>query len=139
MHYTRQCTPLQLNSANGAYLYAKVGCMERETFTSTKLQLHLYTDQQCSQQFQDGQSARQHASRGYDLGGYHVPSKVTFKPDFYSCLTCSPDEISGTFNKMNENWYDDDRMSSYNNKNGNDGGRRQLASTEEDDVEVCIC
>ena len=103
--------------------------MERETFTSTKLQLHLYTDQQCSQQYQDGQSARQHASRGYDIGGYLVPSKVTFKPDFYSCLTCSPDEISGTFNKMNENWYDDDRMSSYN---GNNGGRRQLTSTEEE-------
>ena len=106
--------------------------MERETFTSTKLQLHLYTDQQCSQQYQDGQSARQHASRGYDIGGYLVPSKVTFKPDFYSCLTCSPDEISGTFNKMNENWYDDDRMSSYNGKNGNNGGRRQLTSTEEE-------
>jgi hypothetical protein len=100
--------------------------MERETFTSTKLQLHLYTDQQCSQHYQDGQSARQHANRGYDIGGYNVPSKVTFKPDFYSCLTCSPDEISGTFNKMNENWYDDDRMSSYNGKNG---GRRQLTST----------
>jgi hypothetical protein len=100
--------------------------MERETFTSTKLQLHLYTDQQCSQQYQDGQSARQHANRGYDIGGYNVPSKVTFKPDFYSCLTCSPEEISGTFNKMNENWYDDDRMSSYNGKNG---GRRQLESS----------
>jgi hypothetical protein len=112
--------------------------MERETFTSTKLQLHLYTDQQCSQQFQDGQTARQHAIRGYDLGGYRVPSKVTFKPEFYSCLTCTPDEISSTFNKVSSSWYDDDRMSSYGKNGYNDGGRqRQLASIDKDQ-EVCF-
>jgi hypothetical protein len=107
--------------------------MERETFTSTKLQLHLYTDQQCSQQYQDGLSARQHAIRGYDLGGYRIPSKVTFKPDFYSCLTCTPEEISSTFNKVSSSWYDDDRMTSYSKNGNNDGGRqRQLANSDED-------
>jgi hypothetical protein len=111
--------------------------MERETFTSTKLQLHLYTDQQCSQQFQDGQTARQHANRGYDLGGYGVPSKVTFKPEFYSCLTCTPEEISGTFNKMNDNWYDDDRINYYN-KNGNGGGRHRELTSGTDDLKVRI-
>jgi hypothetical protein len=123
------CTQMQFN---GAYIYVKIGCMERETFTSTKLQLHLYTDQHCSQQYQDGQSARKHAIHGYDLGGYRLSSKVSFKPEFYSCLTCAPDEISQTFNKVNSNWYDDDYVST-NGKQANsysyndDGGGRRLA------------
>jgi hypothetical protein len=134
-----QCTPLQIS---GAHLYAKIGCMERETFTSTKLQLHVYTDQQCSQQYNDGQSARRHTSRGYDFGGYLIPSKVSFKPEFYSCLTCSPDQISQTFNKINSNWYDDDHISAYGNQyakysnGGDDGGGRHLVAIGEQNAEV---
>jgi hypothetical protein len=140
------CTPMQFN---GAYIYLKIGCMERETFTSTKLQLHLYTDQHCSQQYLDGQSARKHAIHGYDLGGYRLSSKVSFKPEFYSCLTCSPDEISQTFNKVNSNWYDDDHVSTYGKQANSyayndDGGGRRLAdvpfeeelSTKENAVEL---
>lgn len=113
--------------------------MERETFTSTKLQLHVYTDQQCSQQYNDGQSARKHATRGYDFGNYYIPSKVSFKPEFYSCLTCSPDQVSQTFNKVSSNWYDDDRFSVYgkqyskSSSSYSNGNGRQLtiaASTE---------
>jgi hypothetical protein len=118
--------------------------MERETFTSTKLQLHLYTDQHCSQQYQDGESARRHAKRGYDLGGYRISSKVSFKPEFYSCLTCSPEEISQTFNKVNSNWYDDDSISTYgknsNSYSANDdgGGRRLAAVALIEDLKVCV-
>jgi hypothetical protein len=115
-----QCVPLQVN---GAYLYAKVGCMDRETFTSTKLQLHVYTDQQCSQQYKDGQSARKHATSGYQVGSYHISSKVSFKPEFYSCLTCVPEQISQTFNKLNSNWYDDDYVSAYGSQQSKNNNR----------------
>lgn len=114
------CVPLSVDSVYSSPLYAKVGCMERETFTSTKLQLHVYTDQQCSQPFDDGQSARKHATKGYDLGGVWLSSKISFRPDFYSCLTCVPEQISQTFSKVNSNWYDDDYISKYGGKQGND-------------------
>lgn len=116
--------------------------MERETFTSTKLQLHVYTDQQCSQPYNDGQSARKHTTRGYDFGGYLIPSKVSFKPEFYSCLTCSLDQISQSFNKINSNWFDDDYISVSSNQNSKSssaatddggGGGRRLAAVEVDD------
>lgn len=90
--------------------------MERETFTSTKLQLHFFLDQQCSQPYDDGQTARQHASKGYLVGGSVVSTKVSFRPEFYTCLECKPDQISATFNKLNSNWYDDDYINQYGNK-----------------------
>lgn len=93
--------------------------MERETFTSTKLQLILYTDQQCSNVYDDGRTAREHARRGYELNGQTVSSAVSFKPDFYKCLSCSSDSIDATFNKLNSNWYDDDYISENGNKNKN--------------------
>jgi hypothetical protein len=100
--------------------------MERETFTSTRLQLRVYTDAQCSQPYDDGRSVRQHATRGYVVGDeYEISSDVSFKVPFYSCITCSPEQLSGTFNKKNGNWYDDDYISIYGkqqNKNNNGGG-----------------
>jgi len=116
-----QCNPLQgVDEAYG--IYAKIGCMERETFTSTKLQLILYTDNQCSQPYEDSQTAKKRAHRGYELNGELVSSKVSFKPDFYSCLSCTPDAISNTFNKRNSNWYDDDYISEHGNKNNEENG-----------------
>jgi hypothetical protein len=126
-----QCVPL---SVNGDYtsLYGKIGCMERETFTSTKLQLHLYTDQQCSQPYQDGSSARRHAKKGYNIGGSTwISSKVSFKPDFYSCLTCAPDQIAETYNKMNGNWYDDDYISQYGSKQGNSNQNKNVNNNDD--------
>ena len=115
------CQPLQgVDGVSG--MYAKIGCMERETFTSTKLQLILYTDQQCSVPYNDGQTARKHASRGYEINGMLVSSKVSFTPSFYSCLSCSPDKIDYSFNKLNSNWYDDDYISEHGNKNNANGG-----------------
>lgn len=124
--------------------------MERETFTSTKLQLHVYTDSQCSQPYDDGGTARQHANRGYKVGNSYLRTKVSFRPPFYSCLDCAPEEISDTFNKRSTNWYDDDFISknrynqnnqkkNQNNQNGNgnadDGsGNDDAYKTANDDV-----
>jgi len=116
------CNPMQGSDGVFSGLYAKVGCMERETFTSTKLELILYTDQQCSVPYDDGQTAKKHASRGYEVNGELVSSKVSFTPSFYSCLSCSPDQVSQTFNKLNSNWYDDDYISEHGNNNKKDDG-----------------
>lgn len=105
--------------------------MERETYTSTKLQLHVYTDAQCSQPYDDGQTARQHARRGYLVGDGIFPSKVSFGPPFYSCLSCAPEQISGTFNKKSGYWYDDDYISQHNNKQYNNKDEEE---EEEDDA-----
>lgn len=96
--------------------------MERETFTSTKLQLHVYTDAQCSQLYEDGGTSRDHARKGYVIGSQVLDAAVSFTPPFYSCLTCSPSQVSETFNKKNSNWYDDDYISEHGNKqNANNG------------------
>jgi len=100
-------------------LYAKIGCMERETFTSTKLELHVYTDRQCSQPYRDFRSSREHSKKGYVVGNYEVSTKVSFRPPFYSCTACTPEGISATFNKKSGSWYDDDYISQYGNKYGN--------------------
>ena len=106
-------------------LYAKIGCMERETFTSTKLALNLYTDAMCSQPYDDGETSRRHATKGYEINGYTFSTRVSFRPPFYTCHTCKPEEISETFNKQCGTWYDDDYISSHgnsNNNNKNDNG-----------------
>lgn len=126
------CMQLQGTGYNGMALYAKIGCMERETFTSTKLQLHVYTDAQCSQPYDDGQTARQHATRGFLLGDAVIDSKVSFRPPFYSCLTCSPEEISATFNKKSGAWYDDDYIVEHGNKQNQDDDD-EVEEEEEDD------
>ena len=48
-------------------LYAKVGCMARDTFTSAKFQLHVYTDNMCTNPYDDGQTSQQQASKGYEI------------------------------------------------------------------------
>ena len=55
-------------------LYAKIGCQHRNTYTSTKLQLIVYTDHQCSQVYggDDGEVNKD----GYDLDGYFLSNKV---------------------------------------------------------------
>jgi hypothetical protein len=90
--------------------------MDRETFTSTKLQLHVYTDAQCSVKFDDGESSKKHSSRGYEINGYYFSTRVSFRPPFYSCQSCIPYQISETFNKKNGNWYDDDYISEHGKK-----------------------
>jgi hypothetical protein len=109
-------------------LYAKVGCMQRETFTSTRLQLHVYTDAQCSQHYDDGESDRSHAVHGYKVGSKTIKTKVSFRPEFYSCMSCSPEQISYTFNKRNSNWYDDDYIGSHGNNKKSNGQTDDNAS-----------
>ena len=120
-----------------AILYAKVGCLAKETFSSTAFQLHVYTDEKCTDPYDDGQTDQQHAKSGYNinLDEYYAAdldqddvavkytdypvntlafsSKVSFKPSFYKCQTCKPSQISNTFNKFSGTYYDDKFISSY--------------------------
>ena len=132
---------LQETMYNDVRLYAKIGCMDRETFTSTKLQLHVYTDNQCSQPYDDGQTSRRHATKGFDINGYIFQTRVSFRPPFYTCDSCSPAEISETYNKANGNWYDDYYISQKGNNNkgdddnddGNDAYQRANDDVPRDD------
>jgi hypothetical protein len=98
------CVLLQQTAYSDTKLYAKIGCLERDTYTSTKLSVHVYTDKQCSTPYDDGQSS----SGGYNINGYHFSSKVSFRPPFYSCHTCKPSEIASSFSRKKTYWYDDD-------------------------------
>ena len=118
-------------------LYAKVGCMYKETQTSTAFQLHVYTDETCTEPYDDGRTDQQHAKSGYqiNLDEYYAANlddddtsikytdypvntvkfktKVSFKPSFYKCQTCKPKQISDTFNKFSGTYYDDDFIGKY--------------------------
>jgi hypothetical protein len=114
------------DTATSIPLYAKVGCMERETFTSTKLQLHIYKDSQCSVPYDDGQTPRYHATHGYLLNDAQeqqvlFSTKVNFRPPFYTCQTCNVEDISETFNKQGGTWYDDDYISQNGQKQQKNG------------------
>lgn len=132
------CIQLQETTADGNAdkpLYAKIGCMQRETFTSTKLQLHVYTDSQCSIPYSDGGSTRTHAIRGYQVNGSTFSSRVSFRPPFYSCESCSPESISDTFNKKAGTWYDDDYISVHGQKqqqNDDNGGNGDAGEANDD-------
>ena len=69
-------------------LYAKIGCQRRDTYTSTKLQLIVYKDAQCSQPYHNMEEDKR--SDGYDINGYFLSNKVSFRPPFYSCQSCLP-------------------------------------------------
>jgi hypothetical protein len=105
------CVLLQQTAYSDTKLYAKIGCLERDTYTSTKLSVHVYSDKQCSQPYDDGQSEDKRSKSGYSINGYNFSSKVSFRPPFYSCLTCKPSEISSSFSKRGTYWYDDDAAS----------------------------
>ena len=55
-------------------LYAKIGCQHRDTYTSTKLQLIVYKDKQCSMVYGDEDDMKKD---GYDLNGYYLSNKVS--------------------------------------------------------------
>ena len=133
------CTQVEVTDDDGNLvnvLYARIGCMERETFTSTKLQLHYYTDDQCSEPYEDGLTDQQHARKGYFVRPdnkyaqnynndnmddiYVVDTSVSFQVPFYKCQACAA-TVSGTFNKRNHNWYDDDYISQHGQKQYNNG------------------
>jgi hypothetical protein len=110
------CVKLKESEYLNYPLYAKIGCQHRDTYTSTKLQLILYTDAQCSQEYEDDEMTKD----GYYVGDYFMSNKVSFRPPFYSCQTCHPDQVSATFSKANTAWYDDYYISKHGKKN-NDG------------------
>lgn len=122
--------------AGQAILYAKVGCLAKDTFSSKAFQLHVYTDAQCTEPYDDGQTDQEHGKKGYniDLDKYYAANlnddgqvkytnypvntlnfstKVSFKPSFYSCQSCKSSKISNTFNKFSGTYYDDMFISQY--------------------------
>lgn len=106
-------------SANLNYaLYAKIGCQQRDTYTSTRLQLILYEDAQCSQPFENSEETK--VKDGYYVGDYFMSNKVSFRPPFYNCQSCRPDAVSDTFSKAETAWYDDDHISEFGSKNNNE-------------------
>jgi hypothetical protein len=115
-----QCIQLQATSFSDEPLYAKIGCKDRETFTSTRLALRLYTDATCSTPYDDGYPSQRHSAKGYETKGGLISSDVSFRPPFYTCHSCIPDVVSETFNKRR--WYDDDYIN--NNDNKNDAGQQ---------------
>jgi len=102
------CVLLQQTAYSEQKLYAKIGCLERETYTSTKLRIHVYTDKQCSVDFDDGQTENQRTRKGYEIDGYYFNAQVSFRPSFYSCSSCQPEYIADGFSKQGTFWYDDD-------------------------------
>jgi len=133
------CVLLQETTYSSQQLYAKIGCMERETFTSTKLALHLYTDAECSQPYDDGESSRRHSTKGYEINGYTFSTHVSFRPPFYTCATCAPETISDSFNKRAGTWYDDDYISEHGtaqeqDADGNDDGQGYYVDDYADDT-----
>lgn len=102
------CVLLQQTAYSEQKLYAKIGCLERETYTSTKLRIHVYTDKQCSVDYDDGQTENQRTNHGYEIDGYYFSAKVSFRPKFYSCVSCKPQQIASGFSKQGTFWYDDD-------------------------------
>ena len=167
-------------------LYAKIGCRHRDTYTSTKLQLIVYKDKQCSMPYSDDETK----SDGYDISGYFMSNKVSslhpwlgggecgggprapifirpppnlppptekmggegicgahstfessqsdldtrsssqvsFRPPFYSCQGCHPEQVSDSFSTRYSAWYDDDYISTtgqkrvYSSNSNNDQG-----------------
>ena len=105
------CVMLQQTAYSDTKLYATIGCQERDTFTSTKLSIQVYTDNQCSIAYDDGTTESKRSKKGYEINGYYFNSKVSFRPPFYTCLTCKPSDKSSTFSKRKTFWYDDDAAS----------------------------
>ncbi|CAB9503732.1 expressed unknown protein (Partial), partial [Seminavis robusta] len=135
------CVMLQETIQNDSPLYAKIGCVDRETFTSTKLQLHLYLnkangnwydDYYISQNGQknggnnddDGNDAYQQANddvnRDDDWYYYHYDGQnynaFVNDDDYYS----AKDDDSN--NNVNQYYYQYDGNDGYYNDDG--GGRR---------------
>jgi hypothetical protein len=108
------CVKLAESNNMNYPLYAKIGCQHRDTYTSTKLQLILYTDKQCSTPFENTEDEK--VKDGYYVGDYFMSNKVSFRPPFYSCESCLPETVSETFTKSGTAWYDDDYISKHGKK-----------------------
>lgn len=98
---------VQLEQSTDTKLYARIGCLERENYMSTKLALHVYTDKKCSQPYDDGQTAEERKANGYMIANDYFQTDVTFRPPFYACESCSPQSLDG-FSKQDNTWFDDD-------------------------------
>jgi len=107
------CVQIDQVTDSGQNLYARIGCLERKAYSSTKLSIHLYTDKQCSQYFDDGQTNEERMANGYIIDDTSFQTQVSFGPSFYSCENCQPPSIADGFSKENTVWYDDDTAAKY--------------------------
>mmetsp|Transcript_41424 Transcript_41424/g.60605 ORF Transcript_41424/g.60605 Transcript_41424/m.60605 type:complete len:607 (+) Transcript_41424:177-1997(+) len=128
------CVMLQETAYSEQKLYAKIGCnLKNDAMTSTKLQLRVFTDKQCSVPYNDGQSDNAHANNGYIINGYSFSTRVSFRPAFYSCQSCSPAQISNSFSKSGTAWYDDDYITKNGKKRSFDDDYDADADADADD------
>lgn len=64
---------------------------------------------------------------------WHTPIvQVSFRPPFYSCQGCNPEEISGTFTKEYTGWYDDDYISEYGQKRNYNNNQEDVEEGNDD-------
>ena len=70
---------LKETANDDAPLYSKIGCQHRGTYTSTKLQLIVYTDTQCSNEYSpEDETETARKNDGYDIDGYFLSNKVRY-------------------------------------------------------------
>jgi len=124
------CVQLKETVYDDIPLYAKIGCQHRDTYTSTKLQLLVYIDAQCSQAYSMDENNK---NDGYDLNGYFLSNEVSFRPPFYSCQGCNPEEISNSFTKQYSAWYDDDYISQEGQQRQYDYQEEEVEEEEQND------
>jgi hypothetical protein len=86
--------------------YAKISCQHGDTYTSTRLQLIVYKDEQCSWEYSANDETK--GSGGYDIHGDYLITKVSFHPPFYRGQDCNPEALSDTYTKQYTSWYDND-------------------------------
>eukprot|EP00956_Cyclotella_meneghiniana_P012431 scaffold17647_cov68-Cyclotella_meneghiniana.AAC.11 len=97
------CVLLKETANSDQKLYAKIGCQQRDTYTSTKLQLNVYKDAQCSKSYENWED--QGRKDGYTINNYFLSNK-----------SCHPEEIADSFSKRYSHWYDDDYISRMGSK-----------------------
>lgn len=123
------CVMLKETQNDEYPLYAKIGCQHRDTYTSTKLQLIVYKDQQCSKEYSEDEMK----GDGYTINDYYLSTKVSFRPPFYSCQSCKPEEIAASFTKQYSAWYDDDYISRQGQKQQYDAEEEEEEENDDDD------
>jgi hypothetical protein len=95
---------VQLPGSSSQILYAKIGCEDRKTVSSTKFVLRIYKDQNCSKPYDEGFKS---SFKGKYINGYWLSTSVSFSPSFHKCERCTPAQVASSFTR-GKYWYDDD-------------------------------
>jgi hypothetical protein len=95
---------VELPGSSSQTLYAKIGCEDRKTVSSTKFVLRIYRDQSCSVPFNERFKS---SFQGKYINGYWMSTSVSFSPNFRKCQRCFPTQVASSFTR-GKYWYDDD-------------------------------